>query len=376
MDTFFRTRSAEELAGLFREVLDSLDTGVLITDPGRPDNPIVYANGGFGRLTGYAPAEVVGRNCRFLQEDDRDQPAIAEVRRALAEARQVRVVLRNYKRSGELFYNELTLAPIRGEDGRARLFIGFQIDVTARELALRELEASNQRLVESDRRIAHILRAVAHELRTPLTVAQGHLELAQQRAGSDSKLGGHLEATRATLERLDLLVHDLIDSARVEAGLLRLDPEPIDLVALARMTLDTFAPVAAAAGVELRFEAVTATAPAVADPARVVRVVKSLVDNAIRFNRPRGSVVVRVGQVPDGCTCEVVDTGPGISAEDRARVFQPFVQLGFDPPEGIGLGLSLARALVEAHGGQIGVASEPGRGSRFWFRIPRRPVVR
>ena len=108
-------------------------SGIVITDPNLLDNPIVYANPGFEQLTGYFTEEVVGRNCRFLQGSNRDQPALEELRIALREGRDCKVVLRNYKKDGTLFWNELSVSPLRDETGRLANFVGVQNDVTERK---------------------------------------------------------------------------------------------------------------------------------------------------------------------------------------------------------------------------------------------------
>ena len=118
-------------------------SGIVITDPNQPDNPIVYANPGFEQLTGYVTEEVVGRNCRFLQGSDRDQPALEELRIALREGRDCKVVLRNYKKDGTPFWNELSVSPLRDERGRLANFVGVQIDVTERKEAERRVAAQH-----------------------------------------------------------------------------------------------------------------------------------------------------------------------------------------------------------------------------------------
>jgi two-component system, cell cycle sensor histidine kinase and response regulator CckA len=123
----------------------AVSNGVVITDYNQPDNPIVYVNPGFERLTGYSAVEILGRNCRFLQNDDCEQPVLAEIRHALAEGRPATVVLRNYRKDGTLFYNELQLSPIHDADGRLTHYIGIQNDVTARIEAEEKLKQSELR---------------------------------------------------------------------------------------------------------------------------------------------------------------------------------------------------------------------------------------
>lgn len=130
------------------QILDACANGITLADPDLPDQPVVYANAAFERITGYAQAEIVGRNCRFLHRDDRDQPGLAQIRAALADRREVTVVLRNYRRSGELFHNRLSIRPLAGGDGELLYFLGVQYDVSAELRAEDEIERLGRRLRE------------------------------------------------------------------------------------------------------------------------------------------------------------------------------------------------------------------------------------
>jgi diguanylate cyclase (GGDEF)-like protein/PAS domain S-box-containing protein len=129
----------EEWPRVLERAVESTRTGVLITDPNQPDNPIVYANPAFESITGYSVEEVLGRNCRFLQGHDRDQPALEEVRAAILEGRECRVVVRNYRKDGTLFWQELSISPVRDDQGNITHFVGIQDDVTERKLAEQRL---------------------------------------------------------------------------------------------------------------------------------------------------------------------------------------------------------------------------------------------
>jgi PAS domain S-box-containing protein len=139
-------RGSEELRRLLDRAVAASSNGVVITDPSLPDNPIVYVNPAFERTTGYPMEEAIGRNCRFLQGEDRDQPALGELRTAIREGRGCRVVLRNYRKDGTLFWNELYVSPIHDEQGRLTNFIGVQNDVTGRKRIEEALKESEDRL--------------------------------------------------------------------------------------------------------------------------------------------------------------------------------------------------------------------------------------
>src|SRR5918993_4792743 len=135
--------ASEEMRRLLDRAVAASSNGIVITDPKRPDDPIVYVNPAFEKISGYPVDEVLGLNCRFLQGQDREQPALDELREALTEERECRVVLRNYRKDGTPFWNELYVSPVHDEDGLLTNFVGVQNDITERrriEEVLRESE--------------------------------------------------------------------------------------------------------------------------------------------------------------------------------------------------------------------------------------------
>jgi PAS domain S-box-containing protein len=139
-----QSQRAVENLRLFHRALASSRNGVVITDPSQPDNPILFVNSAFEEITGYGAAEVTGRNCRFLHGDDADQPGLEEIRRAVLERREGAAVLRNYRKDGTPFWNELQVFPVRDDFGAVTHFVGIQNDITQRvasEEALRRSEA-------------------------------------------------------------------------------------------------------------------------------------------------------------------------------------------------------------------------------------------
>ncbi|CAM3536714.1 PAS domain-containing protein [Halomonas lysinitropha] len=112
------------------QILDTCVNGVTLSDPDQPDSPIVYANSIFEQLTGYSQEEILGRNCRFLQGEDRDQPALDEIREALRVHEPVEVTLRNYRKDGTLFHNRLSIQPLWDDSGKLIYYLGVQYDVS------------------------------------------------------------------------------------------------------------------------------------------------------------------------------------------------------------------------------------------------------
>ena len=151
---------------LLGRAVTASSNGIIITDPTVPDNPIVYVNPAFEEISGYAADEVLGHNCRFLQADDRDQPALDELRKALTEERECRVVLRNYRKDGTRFWNELYVSPVYDEENHLTNFVGVQNDVTERrrieeerDLLLVKEQLARAEAVEVRRRLALLAAA-------------------------------------------------------------------------------------------------------------------------------------------------------------------------------------------------------------------------
>jgi PAS domain S-box-containing protein len=129
-------------------ILDACVNGVTLADPDLPDMPIVYANKAFEKISGYPNDEVVGRNCRFLQGQDRDQEGRTKLREAIQACQPIEVTLRNYRKDGELFYNHLALTPLFDREGKLIYYLGVQYDVTRQVKAEEEIQRLSQTLAE------------------------------------------------------------------------------------------------------------------------------------------------------------------------------------------------------------------------------------
>jgi len=128
------------------QILDSCVNGVTLSDPDQEDAPIVYANRAFEDITLYSQPEIVGRNCRFLQGTDRDQPQLDKLRAGIRKRQPVEVVLRNYRKTGELFFNRLVVKPLLDTSGEVIYFLGVQYDITKQVAAGEEIGKLNERL--------------------------------------------------------------------------------------------------------------------------------------------------------------------------------------------------------------------------------------
>ena len=240
-----------------------------------------------------------------------------------------------------------------------------------------ERAAEREREMENARR--DLIAAVSHDLRTPLASTRAMIEALADGVATDPQTERrYLASASRELEHLSRLVDDLFELARIDAGVLELTLEEASLHDLISDTISGFQPQAEQKGVRLLGEVSGDIDPVLANPPRLQRVLHNLVSNALRHTPQDGTVARRA--VPEGnvARVEVSDTGEGISAEDLPRVFersfrgeQARTRPEKDDAPGAGLGLAIARGLIEAHGGTMDVESEPGQGSRFRFTLER-----
>jgi signal transduction histidine kinase/DNA-binding NarL/FixJ family response regulator len=255
------------------------------------------------------------------------------------------------------------------------MLINFVLDAARRGVSA--LEASNARLRELDRLKSRFLTNVSHELRTPLALVLGPIDAALDApAPLDEGTRAQLERARRNALRLAAAVDDLLDFARLEAGRLRPQPEPVDLAEVARRFADDAGDTAQGRGrppAPHAPEAGAATTLAL-DRKMVDKIVANLVANALKFTPAGGNIAVHVAADAGAVTLRVDDTGEGIDPAKHGLLFQRFQQI--DPSAtrrhgGVGVGLALVKEFAEMMGGTVGVESEPGRGSSFWVRFAR-----
>jgi signal transduction histidine kinase len=235
---------------------------------------------------------------------------------------------------------------------------------------------------------SRFLANVSHELRTPLTSVVGFAKLSRKRLGevvfpvvarddprvdrAVRQVGDNLEIIVSEGDRLTGLINDLLDLAKIESGRFEWRMARIGLDDVARRALAATSALFEVSGLALETTIEDGLPDIDGDPDRLVQVVINLVSNAVKFT-PEGAVRVAVARDGDHVRVEVKDSGRGIAAGDRERIFEPFRQASDtvpDGPRGTGLGLPISRQIVEAHGGTMGLESAPGAGSTFWFRIP------
>ncbi|HWI60815.1 MAG TPA: ATP-binding protein [Symbiobacteriaceae bacterium] len=235
-----------------------------------------------------------------------------------------------------------------------------------------DLQQANIELERASRHKSEFLTMVSHEFRTPLTSIITFTELLLDSAAGhvNQEQTEYLTDVLESSQRLLHMINDLLDISRLDAGKVKLFREALDMREIVRDAERTVRPLAERKELTIALD-FPAQLPLVdADGLRVIQVVLNLLGNAIKFTPNGGRITVAARVDGDFLEVSVADTGIGIAPEDRERVFEKFSQAGRERPEGTGLGLPLAKSLVELHGGRMWLQSEPGQGSTFRFTLP------
>ena len=370
----------------YRMLIDSLPDATFLTRDGR----FVYVNPATLRLFGATePAQLIGQPVIERIHPDCHASVLARRRQMQQTGQAVPPAEERYLRlDGSEVEVEVSASPFADDQGPASQVV--VRDITERHRAARALQQladDLERRVEertaalrvardeaesANRAKSEFLSRMSHELRTPLNAVLGFGQLLE-RDLTDERTRGRVRHVLDAGQHLLDLINDVLDLARVEAGHLTVSAEPVALQPLIADCLNLVRPQAEARQLAISAPAAGDARRVQADRTRRKQVLLNLLSNAVKYNRPAGRVHVGIDDDDSHWRLCIDDTGPGLDAAQRARLFVPFERLDADRSavEGTGIGLALSRRLVELMHGEIGVDSEPGRGSRFWVRLPK-----
>jgi PAS domain S-box-containing protein len=355
-----RRRTAVELEARSRELaetvtdlrlkeraMDEAPVGIILTDPNREDNPIVYVNGRFESLTGYDRSEAVGRNCRFLQGEDTDPRTKRRLRERIDAELPVAVDIVNYRKTGERQWHRLEIAPIRDDDGTVSHFVGFQTEITDRKLRERRLEVLN--------------RVLSHNLKNKMNVIEGHVALLESAFDGDEPPTS-LDAITDAARDLMGIAEPVRETERVitDAGSRR---RPVDLRAHVVRLVNVFAD----RYPDATIETVLPDGPCHVETSGVVAAVDEAIENAIKHDESATpSVEVRIGTRDGWVDIEVADSGPGIPAQEVQVLESGETPLNHADR----LGLWLMYWAVTKAGGRFDVGESAAGGSVVTLSVP------
>jgi PAS domain S-box-containing protein len=369
--------SLKDSEARFRLLFAASPDAILLIDPNDPDSdwPIVDCNAVACTMNGYAREELIGRSIDILNSTPGD-PAQREG--YLEDIRRKGVLhyeALHRRKNGLVFPVEVSTSLISFE-GR-ELVLGIDREISERKQTELALQQAKEIAEAASHAKSDFLSRMSHELRTPMNAILGFaqlLDLSRKEPLTPTQKERVRQIVKGGQHLLDL-INEILDISRIEANRLHISPEPVKVRDSVQEVLDLTMPLAVERRVQVNptWDAEDENHYVMADRQRLKQVLLNLLSNAVKYNDEGGTVSISCEQAsPDGWRISIMDTGPGISKENMGRLFTPFERLGVEEPaiEGTGLGLAVAKRLVELMGGSIGVESTVGKGSTFWIMLP------
>ncbi len=357
----YRASSLGELLAAEQQaqaVIDSLPDPVLVFDPG-------------GRLIAVNRATEI--NLRVQVADGASEPLAP----APPEVRALIERVRTHVMAGRGSYQSKGLEEaLRTTLGDQEAFVLPRATAVSTEggaiIGVAILLQDVTRLMRFDELKTNLVATVAHEFRTPLTSLRMALHLCLEQAVGPitEKQADLLYVARQDTERLQQIVDDLLDLSRIQSGRIELHQRPVDAATIARDAAQAFRAPADAKGIELRLELLPSLGMVIADPERIDLAFANLVGNAVKYTPAGGRIAISAERHEDVVRYSITDSGPGVPPELRQAIFEKFFRRPGATTPGAGLGLFIAKEIVEAHSGRIGVEGQPGAGSTFWIELP------
>ncbi|MEM2925373.1 MAG: PAS domain S-box protein [Methanocellales archaeon] len=367
-------KELRESKELLERTFNALNDAVFIVDANTIE--ILDCNPAASKIFGYTREEMLGRTTTFLHVSE---ATLEEFRRHLYTAVKERGFLSQFefkmkRKDGTVFPTEHSVMPLRDDEGKHVAWVSVVRDITERKKLENELKKSHEELKkayeelkELHKRRLDFTNMAAHELRTPLQPIIGYIDLLKDKI-NDPKLLSYLETMQRNAMRLRKLVDRLLELSKLDAGLVELELSQVNLNRLIRNLIDNYAPTGREFCLEIPENLVIKV-----DEYKLYQILDNLISNAVRYSN--AEVKICVEERSDDYLFKVIDRGIGVSKEDQKRIFERFYLVNGDklsrPVQRCGLGLAIVKSYVELHGGKIWVESEVGKGSTFYFTIPK-----
>lgn len=356
---------AEILMKKLQLVVEQSPNSIVITNK---NGDIEYVNPQFEKVSGYSSKEALGQNPRILKSDITPAEKHRELWKTITAGNIWRGEFANRNKAGEIYYENVVIVPLKNEPGEITHFVAIKENIT-------ELKKAYEQVETSSKAKSQFLSRMSHELRTPLNAINGFSRLLMESAAPplDKRQLEYARQINAAGYHLLELINEILDLSRIESGRMSLSLETIKPTEAVKSCLGLVESLLFDKKVTLHLDDSVNSLPAItADTTRFKQIILNLLTNAIKYNRPGGTVTISAAVENNTAIIKVADTGIGIPLEKQQSVFTPFERLGQEHRaiEGTGIGLAITRQLMELMQGTIGFESTPGQGSAFWVAFP------
>lgn len=365
-----REKLAEEQIYIRTKAMEATSDGIFIIDAKKPGFPIIYANPSFYSLTGYAKNEVIGKNYFLLYGSGTDSRLVEKIKQTILHGKSFQGEMLKFKKNGEKFWSFLRIAPVRDSKGDITHYVGIKTDTTLMKHKNLELEEQREELLHVTRvgKLAEFVSSLAHEISQPLTAILSYAQAAQRMfADREPQLQEILQYIISDDQR----AAEVIRRLRVLLKKSKPTFESLDINALINDTVGLIMTHITVRNKVIKFELDSKLPLIQGDRIQLQQVLLNLISNsleAMETSSDSRELLIRTSRKDtDTIMVQVKDSGCGIPAENMKKLFAHFFT---SKPDGLGMGLSISRSIVEAHGGCLEAENNPDRGATFYFTIP------
>jgi len=365
-----KEKLAEEQIHIRTKAMDVTSDGIFIIDAQGKDFPIIYSNHSFQVMTGHAKKDILGKNFFLLYGAIADSRSAEEIKNILLEDKSFHGEMLNFRKNGEKFWNYMRIAPVRDANGFVTHYVGIQTDVTLMRQRDFEIKEQREELLHVTRvgKLAEFVSSLAHEISQPLTAILSYAQAAQRMLKDREP------------EIAEILQHIVNDDQRASEVIRRLrsllkkgDPEfePLDINKLINETVVLMTTDVTVRNKVIKEELHSKLPLIRGDRIQLQQVLLNLISNSLdameKSDKFREMVIRTSCKNSDTIRVEVDDSGCGIPEDNMKKLFKHFFT---SKPDGLGMGLSISRSIVEAHGGRLEAKNNPDGGAMFYFTLP------
>ena len=372
-----KQKRSEEQIHIRTKAMEATSDGIFIIDAINPNFPFIYANQSYYKMTGYTKGEILGKNYFLLYGPYTDPRFLDEIKHNLLHGKSFFGEMLQFRKNGEKYWNLLRITPVRDVNGTITHYVGIKTDITLMRQKDLEIIEKREELLHVTRvgKLAEFVSSLAHEISQPLTSILSYAQAAQRIVTNSTK--NEVEKDLLLQEIHQCIINDDQRAAevirRLRSLLKKISPEmkPVGINAIINETVLLVTTDIKVRNIVLKVELESNLPLIHGDRVQLQQVLLNLISNSfdamVNNKGPREMLITTSSKDTGMIMVSVKDSGCGISAENMPKLFEHFFT---NKPDGLGMGLSISRSIIEAHGGYLEAANNPDRGATFYFTLP------